>query len=150
MSRRALLRAGVLAVVTACAGLTAVGAPPPEEFSDAVASRLLEQVTRGFNANNQRQVLGAFDAARMNQYAEFRDNLAALFARYESFRAAYRLRQAWPQGERGVVIVEFELEATPLEEGAPPFRRSGQLRFEFQRGRAGWRIVDVAPRRFFS
>jgi hypothetical protein len=126
------------------------GPAPQEDFSDAVAARLLQQVTEGFITNNRGQVLSAFNAARMKNYARFQENIAALFARYESFRAAYRLRQSWPQGERGVVLVDFELEGTPLEEGAPPFRHSAQLRFEFERGREGWKIVDVAPRGFFS
>lgn len=124
--------------------------PPAEEFSNDVVSRLLQQVTQGLITHNQGQVLSAFDPARMKNYAQFRDNLAALFAKYENFRAAYRLRQSWPQGDRGVIIAEFELEGSPLEEGSPPFRRSAQLRFEFERGRKGWRIVDVEPRGFFS
>ena len=73
---------------------------PAEDFSDAVASRLLQQVTEGFMTSNQGEVLGAFDAARMKNYARFRENIAALFAQYEGFRAAYRLRQSWPQGDR--------------------------------------------------
>jgi hypothetical protein len=149
-----MLRRHVIALVLAVAVIfpaLAGGEPAPQEdFSDAVAARLLEQVTQGFITNNRGQVLSAFNAARMKDYARFRENIAALFAKYESFRAAYRLRQFWPQGERGVVMVEFELEGTPLEEGTRPFRRSQQLRFEFERGREGWRIVDVVPRSFFS
>jgi hypothetical protein len=49
-----------------------------------------------------------------------------------------------------VVIVDFELEGQPLEEGAPPLRRNAQLRFEFVHGRNGWTIVEVTPREFFS
>jgi hypothetical protein len=148
-------RATIITVALAAAALAFPalldGAPPqPEDFSNQVISRLLETVTQGFITDNQGQVLSAFDRARMKNYAQFRDNIAALFAQYASFRAAYRLRQSWPQGERGVVIADFDLEGTPLEEGSPPFRRSAQLRFEFERGRAGWRIVDVTPRRFFS
>jgi opacity protein-like surface antigen len=149
MLRRNLISAVVLAIALAWPAL-ADGAPQPEEFSSDVASRLLQQVTQGFITNNQGQVLAAFDAARMKNYTQFRDDIVTLFAKYESFRAAYRLRQSWPQGQHGVVIVEFELEGTPLNEGALPFRRSAQVRFEFERGRKGWRIVDVAPRRFFS
>ncbi len=153
--------AGMLrrAVTVALVVLIALGFPafaggpqkaPAEEFSNDVVSRLLQQVTQGLITHNQRQMLSAFDPARMKNYAQFRDNLAVLFAKYESFRAAYRLRQSWPQGERGVIIADFELEGSPLEEGSPPFRRSAQLRFEFERGRKGWRIVDATPRAFFS
>jgi hypothetical protein len=149
MFRRALIAAVMLAA-TLSGPVLADGMPAPQEFSSDVASRLLEQVTRGFITNNQKQVLSSFDAARMKNYAQFRASIEALFAQYDSFRAAYRLRQSWPQGERGVVIAEFELEGRAVEEGAQPLRRSAQLRFEFEYGRGRWRIVDVAPRRFFS
>jgi len=151
MLRRAVTAA--LVVLIALVFSAFAGGPqkaPVEEFSNDVVSRLLQQVTQGLITHNQRQMLSAFDPARMKNYAQFRDNLAALFAKYESFRAAYRLRQSWPQGERGVIIADFELEGSPLEEGSPPFRRSAQLRFEFERGRKGWRIVDATPRAFFS
>jgi hypothetical protein len=149
MLRRILIVPVISAVVLAWP-LLAGSAPATEEFSNDVVSRLLTQVTQGFVSNNQAQVLAAFDAGRMRYYARFRDNIQTLFAKYDSFRAAYRLRQSWPEGERGVVIVDFELEATPVEENSPPMRHSAQLRFEFARGRKGWRIVDLAPRGFFS
>jgi hypothetical protein len=146
-------RHAVLVLMALCVALAWPAAgrgEPAEEFSNEVASRLLGQVTQGFVTNNANGVLGAFDAGRMRNYGEFRDRIQALFANYESFRAAYRLRQSWPEGERGVVIVDFELEGQPLEEGAPPLRRNAQLRFEFVHGRNGWKIVEVTPREFFS
>ena len=148
MFRRKLTSAVVLTLVLS--GPALAGSPAPEGFSNDVAARLLEQITRGFITHDAGKVMSAFESARMPGYGGFRDNIQALFAKYESFRAAYRLRQSWPQGERGVVIVEFDLEGEPLEEGAAPLRRSAQLRFEFERGRSGWKIVDVAPRSFFS
>lgn len=151
MLRREAIATLVLAIALALPALAGgPEEPPAREFSNDVVSRLMQQVTQGLITHNQGQMLSAFDPARMKNYAQFRDNLAALFAKYENFRAAYRLRQSWPQGERGVIIAEFELEGSPLEEGSPPFRRSAQLRFEFERGRKGWRIVDVEPRGFFS
>jgi len=150
MFRRNLITALAIVFALVWPALAGGQPAPQEDFSNAVAARLLGQVTQGFITNNQGQVLGAFDAAHMKNYPRFRENIAALFAQYEEFRAAYRLRQSWPQGDRGVVTVEFELEGTPVEEGAPPFRRSAQLRFEFERGGGEWKIVDVAPRGFFS
>jgi hypothetical protein len=125
------------------------GAAPSQDFSSEVASTLLQQLTQGFVTHNRRQALSVFEGARMKGYGQLRDEITSLFAQYESFRAAYRVRQSWPQGERGVVLAEFDLEGTPLEEGSPPLRRSGQLRFQFERGRRGWRIVEVEPRTFF-
>jgi hypothetical protein len=150
MFLRRLMLVLALAIAVVFPAMAGGEPAPQEDFSDAVAARLLQQVTQGFITNNQGQVLSAFNAARMKNYARFRGNIAALFGQYESFRAAYRLRQSWPQGQRGVVLVDFELEGTPLEEGSPPFRHNSQLRFEFERGREGWKIVDVAPRSFFS
>src|SRR5689334_23636103 len=150
MSRWSVMLVVALAVASAFPELAGGKPAPQEDFSDAVAARLLQQVTQGFITNNRGQVLSAFSGTRMKDYAQFRENIAALFAQYENFRAAYRLRQSWPQGERGVVIVDFELEGEPLEEGSPPFRRSAQLRFEFERGPGGWKIVGVEPRSFFS
>jgi hypothetical protein len=150
MFRRDVMLALALAMVVTFPAMAGDEPAPPDDFSDAVAARLLQQVTQGFITNNRGQVLSAFNGARMKDYAQFRENIAALFAQYQSFRAGYRLRQSWPQGERGVVIVDFELEGEPLEEGSPPFRHSAQLRFEFERGTGGWKIVDVAPRSFFS
>lgn len=138
-----------MALVAALVSAAVAGEKPAQEFSNEVASRLLQQVTEGFNSSNAGEVLAAFDRGRMKNYGQFRDSIAALFAQYESFRAGYNLRQSWPQAGRGVVMVEFELEGTPPGEGSAPFRRSAQLRFEFERGRAGWKIVDVAPRGFF-
>jgi hypothetical protein len=150
MFRLNVMLAVALAMAAAFPAMAGGKPATQEDFSDAVAGRLLQQVTQGFITNSRGQVLSAFNAARMKDYGRFRENIAALFAQYESFRAAYRLRQSWPQGERGVVIVDFELEGEPLEEGSPPFRRSAQLRFQFERGPRGWKIVDVAPRSFFS
>jgi hypothetical protein len=150
MFRRDLMLALALAAAVTFPAMAGDEPAPQGDFSDAVAARLLQQVTQGFITNNRGQVLSAFNAGRMKNYAQFSENIAALFAKYESFRASYRLRQSWPQGQRGVVLVDFELEGTPLEEGSPPFRRSAQLRFEFERAPGGWKIVDVAPRGFFS
>ena len=145
-----MLRCCILLALTAALAAPAWAGPkPPQEFSNDVVSRLLQQVTEGFNTGNQGEVLAAFDPARMHNYARFRNNIKALFAQYDTFRAGYNLRQSWTQDGRGVVIVEFELEGTAQDEGSAPFRRSAQLRFEFARGRADWKIVDISPRSFF-
>ena len=52
-------------------------------------------------------------------------------------------------GERGIVLVDAEMEQSPAYGGAPLLKRD-QLRFEIGYGRNGWRVVDVRDRRFFS
>jgi hypothetical protein len=72
-----------------------------------------------------------------------------MFERYESFRVHYRIMQSTVEGSKGVVLAEFELEEIPRAGGTPQ-RRQGQLKFEMERGRKGWKIVDFNPRGFFS
>ena len=53
------------------------------------------------------------------------------------------------ENNKGVVLALFEMEEMP-KNGGTPQRRSQQVRFELERGRKGWRIVDYNPRGFFS
>jgi hypothetical protein len=60
-----------------------------------------------------------------------------------------RIIQATTEGERGIILCDFEMEAIPAGD-APPVRKQDQLRFELERGNKGWKIVDLKPRDFFS
>jgi len=122
----------------------------PKEFSEAIAARLLDQIRDGLEGQNSDRVLGVFDAEKMANYPAFRDQIRALFQAYESFRTSCQIAQSWPEGEKGLVIVNFQLEAVSRGESAPAERRSAQIRIEMERGRKGWRIVALEPRGFFS
>ena len=128
---------------------TTGAAATAETFSDAVANDLLLQVAGGMEARNSRQMLGAFDP-KLENYNAFVNQIQAWFRDNGSFRAYYKLRQASVDDGRGVALVDFEYEVTPREEDTPPVRRHAQMRFTFERGAKGWKIVDFTPRSFFS
>ncbi len=118
-------------------------------FSQAVANNVLGDLRDGLEGHSQRLMLSAFDQDKMEGYFSFADQIAALFARYDSFRVHYSIAQSTVEGAKGVVLVDLQMEEMPRDGGSPQ-RREGQLRFEMERGRKGWKIVDFTPRGFFS
>jgi hypothetical protein len=125
-----------------------------ETFTAAVADDLLFQLAEGMESRNARRSLGAFDAARFPGYSRFSDQMNAWFREYASFRVYYKLNQTFTEGGtesgRGIAVVDFEYEATPSAEGVSPVRRRQQMRFTFERGAKGWKIVEFSPRSLFS
>ena len=118
-------------------------------FSARVAEEVLGMVRDGLEGHSQRLMLSAFDGDKMDGYLTFEDQVQALFDRYEGFRAHFRIVQQSSEKGRGVVLAIFDLEELPRG-GRAPLRKSEQVRFELERGRKGWRIVDYSPRDFFS
>jgi hypothetical protein len=121
-----------------------------EVFSTAVANNVLNDLRDGLEGHTQRLMLSAFDSDKMDGYLEFEDQIQAFFARYDSFRVYFRVVQSATEGAKGVVLVDIQLEEIPRGASAAPVRKSGQIRFELERGRKGWKIVDFNPRNFFS
>ncbi len=118
-------------------------------FSDAAANDVLGMLRDGLEGHTQRLMLSAFDADKLDGYLTFEDQIAALFQRYAAFRVHFRITQSSTEGSRGVILAFFEMEEMPAAGGAP-IRKANQMRFELERGRKGWRIVDFSPRSFFS
>ena len=118
-------------------------------FSQAVANNVLSDLRDGLEGHSQRLVLSAFDQDKMDGYLTFEDQIQAMMQRYDSFRVHFRISQSTIEGSKGVVLVDFELEEIPRA-GGTPIRRNGQVKFEMERGRKGWKIVDFNPRGFFS
>ncbi|MBI2678925.1 MAG: hypothetical protein HYX28_09095 [Candidatus Koribacter versatilis] len=121
-----------------------------ETFTAAVANDLLNQFARGMEGRNSRMTLGAFDAAKFPEYERFSAQVSAWFREMSGFRVYYKVKQASMEDARGVAMVEFEYEATPSAEGESPVRRHEQMRFAFERGAKGWKIVELSPRNLFS
>jgi|GEM_PF-6505641 len=123
-------------------------------FTTAVADDLLFQLAEGMESRNARRSLGAFDAEKLSGYNRFSDQMNAWFREYTSFRVYYKLKQVSlereGEGGRGVALLDFEYEATPSAEGTSPLRRHQQVRFSFERGAKGWKIVEFSPRSLFS
>ena len=120
-----------------------------EVFSQSVANDVLGQVRDGLEGHSSRLMLGAFDEDEMSGYLSFEDQVEALFQRYDSFRVHYRITNSTVEGNKGVVLVDWEMEEIPRD-GNNPQRRGGQIRFEMQRTRRGWKISDFNPRGIFS
>lgn len=118
-------------------------------FSQAVANSVLNDLRDGLEGHSQRLVLSAFDQDKMEGYLSFEDQIEAMMQRYDSFRVHFRISQSTIEGPKGVVLVDFEMEEIPRAGGAP-IRRNGQVKFEMERGRKGWKIVDFNPRGFLS
>lgn len=122
----------------------------PATFSDAVAQSVLQQLTDGLEGHSDRLMLSAFDDNKMDGYLSFEDQVLAFFQRYDSFRVHFRISQATTEGSKGVVLVDIEMEEIPRSASAQPVRKRDQMRFEMERGKKGWKIVDLRPRGFFS
>jgi hypothetical protein len=118
-------------------------------FSQAVANSVLNDLRDGLEGHSQRLLLSAFDQDKMDGYLSFEDQIEAMMQRYDSFRVHFRISQSTIEGSKGVVLVNFDLEEVPRAGGAP-IRRNGQVKFEMERGRKGWKIVDFTPRGFLS
>lgn len=119
-------------------------------FSARVANNILNEIRDGLEAHSQRMFLGAFDADQMDGYLDFEEQIEAYFDRYEGFRVHFRISSTEIQEQKGIVMVDVQLEQIPAGMAAPPQRKSGLLRFELERGSRGWKVVDVNPRGFFS
>lgn len=120
-----------------------------EVFSQAVANDVLGQIRDGLEGHSQRLMLGAFDQDKMDGYLSFEDQIEALFQRYDSFRVHYRISNSSVEGSKATVLVDWEMEEIPKTSGSPQ-RRNSQIKFEMERGRKGWKVVDVSPRGIFS
>ena len=121
-----------------------------EVFSTAVANSVLNDLRDGLEGHTQRLMLSAFDADKMDGYLQFEDQIEAFFNKYTSFNVYFRIAQSSTDGPKGIVLVDIQLEEIPRGAASPPVRKSGQMRFELERGKKGWKIVDFSPRNFFS
>lgn len=119
-------------------------------FSTAVANNVLNDLRDGLEGHTQRLMLSVFDPDKMDGYLQFEDQVEAFFNRYEAFTVYFRIVQSSTEGPKGIVLVDVQLEEIPRGATAPPVRKNGQIRFELERGRKGWKIVDFNPRSFFS
>lgn len=121
-----------------------------EVFSDAIANSILNDIRDGFEGHTQRLLLSAFDQDKMDGYLQFEDQIAAMFQRYSMFTVHFRIIQNSVEGPKGIVMVDFQMEEVPNGTNPSPIRKSSQIRLELERGRKGWKIVDITPRGFFS
>ena len=118
-------------------------------FDERAAATVLGTIRDGLEGHSQRRLLSAFDAAKMDGYRTFEDQLDAYFTSYEGFRVTFRILRISEENNRGILLADFQVENEPRG-GGRSSRREGQLRFELERGANGLKIVDFGPRNFFS
>jgi hypothetical protein len=118
-------------------------------FSEGVANIVISHIRDGLEGHSERLMLSVFDGDKMSDYPSFENQIEAFFTHNQSFRVHSRIIQATTEGEKGIILCDFEMEAIPAGD-APPVRKQEQLRFELERGNKGWKIVDLKPRDFFS
>jgi len=121
-----------------------------EEFSDRVMDNILRDMKDGIEGHIQRLFLSVFDDNEMDGYLQFEDQIEQFFNRYDAFRIHYRIVQNSVEGTKGIAVVEMQMEAVPRMGSGAPLRRDQQIRFELERGKKGWKIVDFRPRDFFT
>ena len=154
-------RTMILVLLLAALPLSAQSGTPPqkpakpdvllsEQYSDAVADALLSRISQGFVRRNPKLLLSAFDPQQFTGYSQFADRMRARLGQQDAFRAYFRILDRAPQDSRATVEVELQIEQDYNDTLRPPTRSSGQARFTLQRGSAGWRIVDVAPRNLLT
>lgn len=123
-------------------------------FSDAVARSVLNDIRDGLEGHSYRLMESAFDSDKMDGYLSFEDALEAMFERYSEFRVHFEIAQSTTEGPKGVILVDIDMDEIPnvtnTNTHPQPQRRQGQVRFELERGKKGWKIVDFSPRNFFS
>jgi hypothetical protein len=118
------------------------------QFTQRDGDEVLALIRDGLTGHSQRTFLRAFDASRMDGYLAFKDQVTEFFSRNDAFRVNIKIMNSSADGEKGLVTASFQMEATPRDGNS--VRRESQLRFVMERGKNGWRIVDVSPRNFFQ
>jgi hypothetical protein len=127
-------------------------APQPLDLQEAVARDVLEPLQAGIRTQNLKQVLSVFDAQSFPEFAQFRDQLRAFLDHYYVLQFRYKIQQgtATEEGSRASVTCEADIDATPLDPGQVPLRRSTQIRFQLKQTPNGWRISGLMPSDFFA
>jgi hypothetical protein len=124
--------------------------PAPEQFSDGDMDKVLRDMREGLEGHTSRRFLSVFADKQMDGYLSFHEQIEQFFEQYDDFRIHYRIIQSSAEGTKGVALVELQMEAIPRIGSGAPLRRDQQIRFELERGKKGWKVVDFRPRDFFT
>src|SRR5205807_4455611 len=120
------------------------------EFTDRTASQLLDQIKQGLESRISKKALNAFDLARMNGGAAFKNQITAMLGQYEFVRSHFSLLETSTNGNEATAVVDVEMEENLPGDVSAPVHKHAQLRFTAQNGPKGWKFTDVQPRSFFS
>ena len=125
--------------------------PTPENnFTVRDAARLLDQIASGLVDHNRKGFLGAFDLDRMTDGRLFEQQITSFLAHTGIIRVHYNEIDTGMEEGKGVASVEFEMDADQRDDNLPPVRKQASLRLVAEKTPAGWKLIDVQPRSFFS
>jgi hypothetical protein len=119
---------------------------PSNTFTEAAAAKLLSRMAEGLQGHSSRKMLEAFDLARMDGGANFKEQITAFFNQYETIRVHFKLVEV----KDGTAVVDAELDGTPRDALTPPEHKRMQLTFTAGYGSGAWKFIDVQARAFFS
>jgi len=134
----------------AAAPAAQVAGQQPLDLQEQIAHDVLEPLQAGIQTRNPTQVLSVFDADSFPDFAQFRDRLRAFLDTNAVLQFRYKILQAESEGDKAAITCEADVDATPLDQGQTPVRRSTQLRLELQQTAKGWQISSLSPGNFFS
>jgi hypothetical protein len=121
----------------------------PNDSSDQIASRLLQQLGQALKGHSQKTVLAVFDFPQMKRGMLFKEQITNFLFQTESIRLHANLVESAVEGDRATMTVDAEMELEPRN-GGTHSRRSERVSFAAARNGGEWKFVDVQPRSFFS
>ena len=122
----------------------------PLDLQEAVAGDVLEPMQAGIQSHDLKKILGAFDPQSFPNFPQFRDRIKALLDSYAVLQFRYKILQASSDDLHASMTCEADLDATPVDEGQVPSRRSTQMRLQLTQTPKGWRISAFSPSDFFT
>ncbi len=120
------------------------------DLQDLVARDVLEPLRDGVQTHNLKQVLAVFDGQSFPDFPQLRDQIKAFLDSYSVLQFRYKILQASSEQDSASVICEVDMDATPLDEGQVPRRRSTQLRLQLKQTPKAWQISAFSPSDFFA
>jgi hypothetical protein len=125
-------------------------AQQPLDLQEALAQDVLEPLQVGIQSRNLKQVLAVFDPQSLPNFPQFRDRIKALLEAYAVLQFRYKILQASSEDSHASMTCEMDLDATPVDEGQVPLRRSTQMRLQLTQTPKGWRISTFTPGDFLT
>ena len=122
----------------------------PLDLQEAVAHDVLEPLQAGIQSHNLKQVLGVFDQQSVANFPQLRDQFKALLDNYAVLLFRYKILQASLDDAHASMTCEVDIDATPLDDGQVPLRRSTQLRLQLKQTPKAWQITGFSPSDFFA
>ena len=121
-----------------------------DSFNPSDAREILKQVSASLVAHNPRNMLGAFDTTRMQDGTAFRQQTLSFFNQTGIIRVHFNVLRAGIENGKAQADASIEMEAEMRDDRLPVLYKQTTLHLEFEKTSAGWRIIAITPRDFFT